>query len=58
MDNYKPHKIALENVDLDSQNVVLHILPPHGSDQIQPLDLEIFGIMKRYMNNLKNMTEY
>lgn len=53
MDNYGPHKISLENIDLINGNVIVHFLP-HSSDQVQPLDTQIFGIMKRYMNNFKN----
>lgn len=54
MDNYEPHVIAIQNLHLENYNVTVHFLPPHASDQVQPLDTEIFGLMKRAMINYRN----
>lgn len=54
MDNYEPHSLALQNIHLENYNVIVHYLPPHASDQLQPLDTVIFGLMKRLMNNYRN----
>lgn len=43
--------ILLENIDLPNENLIIHILPAHSSEQTQPLDLGIFAITKRFMSN-------
>ena len=45
---------SLQNIHLENYNVIVHYLPPHASDQLQPLDTVIFGLMKRLMNNYRN----
>lgn len=42
MDNYQPHINALQQIDFNTENIVIHFLPAHSSDQMQPLDTEIF----------------
>jgi hypothetical protein len=38
---------------LDEQGILFHFIPPHSSDQTQPLDLGVFGNLKRgYMKRL------
>lgn len=54
MDNYEPHSLALQNVHLENYNVFVHYLLPHASDQLHPLDTEIFLLMKRLINNYFN----
>ena len=36
----------------ESENIVLRFIPPHSSDQVQPLDLGIFSNQKRWQNNI------
>ena len=43
---------ALER-KLEDENVLLMFIPPHSSDQIQVLDLGIFGVMKQRMAQIK-----
>lgn len=58
MDNYGPHISALQRINLQNENIIIHFFPDHGSDQMQPLDIEIFGLMKRYMHNFRNDMRY
>ena len=53
LDGYLPHKLSFEQIDLQGENLYIHYLVPHSSDQTQPLDLAIFGIMKKLMNDIK-----
>ena len=53
LDGFLPHKLSFEQIDLQGENLYIHYLVPHSSDQTQPLDLAIFGIMKKFMNDLK-----
>ena len=53
MDNYWSYKCVLVNNDLHSENVVVLYLLLYTSDKMQPLDTEIFGEMKKYINNFK-----
>lgn len=32
----------------------VHYLVPHSSDQLQPLDIQVFGSKKRFMSNYKH----
>ena len=32
-------------------NVILHFMLPHTSDQVQPLDLGVFAVQKRFMSS-------
>ena len=36
----------------EEENVVLVFLPPHTSDQLQPCDLGLFGVQKRWQSNI------
>ena len=45
------HSPAMQEM-LEEENVVLQFLPPHTSDQLQPLDLGIFAIQKRWKSNV------
>ena len=51
--NFKSHENCLNSLDLESQNLIIHYLEPHSSEQTQPLDISIFGAMKRYNSNYK-----
>lgn len=51
------HKIAFDSIDLVKENLIVHYLEPHSSDQVQTLDLGIFGGMKRFLSNYKNNPE-
>lgn len=53
LDGYLPHKNSLSQIDLKGENLIIHYLVPHSSNQTQPLDLVIFGLMKRFMNDFK-----
>lgn len=53
LDGYLPHKNSLSQIDLQGENLIIHYLVPHSSNQTQPLDLVIFGLMKRFMNDFK-----
>lgn len=53
MDGYKAHELALDQQDLINNNIKVHYLVAHSSDQMQPLDIGVFGIMKRFMGNYK-----
>ncbi|KAK8896170.1 hypothetical protein M9Y10_014064 [Tritrichomonas musculus] len=53
LDGYKSHENCLNSLDLESQNLIIHYLEPHSSEQTQPLDISIFGAMKRYNSNYK-----
>lgn len=47
IDKYEPHIITIQNFHLENYNVIVYFLPPHASNQVDPLDTEIFGLMKR-----------
>ena len=53
MDGYKAHELAIKEQDLVDNNIKVHYLVPHSSDQLQPLDIGVFGCMKRFMSNYK-----
>ena len=55
MDGYKSHDNAISQINLVRENLVIHYLTAHTSDQSQPLDLGIFGCMKRYESSFKNI---
>lgn len=50
---YLPQKNALSPIDLQGENLFIHYLVPHSSNQTQHLDLENFVLMKRFMNDFK-----
>ena len=57
MDNLISHRNVVEKLGISSYPNDLNIrvlwLPPHTSDQIQPLDLGIFGVQKSKSQNIK-----
>jgi hypothetical protein len=36
-----------------ARNVILHWLPPHSSDKTQPLDLDLFGLIKQVLRKVR-----
>ena len=53
LNGYLSHKNSIAEIDLTRENLHIHYLVPHSSNQTQPLDLVIFGVMKRFMNDFK-----
>ena len=53
MDGLLAHKNVIENIDLALYRIKVIFLPPHSSDQTQPLDLGVFGPTKRYCSNFR-----
>ena len=51
LDGFSAHYNAYKNVNLHQENLILHYLTPHSSDQTQPLDLYIFNSSKQFMSN-------
>lgn len=50
MDNHDTH-ISLEVIEIaKSNNVILLTFPPHTSHKLQPLDVSVFGPLKKYYN--------
>lgn len=50
LDNHESH-ISIEALDLCKENgIVMVTFPPHCSHKLQPLDLTVFGPLKRYYN--------
>ena len=54
-DGLPAHKLAFNQIDLEKENIVVHYLEAHSSDQLQPLDLAIFGGTKRFLSNFKTI---
>ena len=57
MDGLLAHKNVIEKQNLEFLNLKVVFLPPHSSDQTQPLDLGVFGQMKRFSSNYKNHSD-
>lgn len=55
LDGFVGHTNALDQIDLDDENLIIHYLVPHTSDMLQQLDVGVFGSMKRFMSNCKNI---
>lgn len=53
IDGYGSHYNGIKNVNLTQENLFVHYLTPHSSDQTQPLNFSIFGPTKQYMSNYK-----
>lgn len=51
------HHKAFDQINLQQENIYIHYLAAHSSDQTQPLDLGIFGGMKRFIPNYKNKSD-
>jgi hypothetical protein len=48
LDGYTCHAIEHIQIGLRPKRIYLAPLPPHSSDQIQPLDLGMFTTVKRF----------
>ena len=55
-DGFGPHNSDRFHDPVD--NVILHFMPPHTSDQVQPLDLGVFAIQKRFMSSYAPHKKY
>ena len=61
MDNLLAHKKAVncpldtDYIFLNSLNLHILFLVPHSSDQVQPLDLGVFGNQKRFSQNISKI---
>ena len=55
MDGLKTHDNILNEIDISNENIIFHFLVAHASDQQQPLDLVLFGLMKRYEQNFQKI---
>ena len=51
MDNYDPHLLALSQINLQNENLIIHPLIAHTSEQCQPLDIGVFFITKQFDSN-------
>ena len=52
LDGFVGHHSDLIEEICEEQNIVLIFLPPHASDQVQPLDLGIFAQVKRWQSTV------
>lgn len=57
MDGLKAHEDLVENINADEEKITFHFLVPHSSDQTQPLDVGLFGIMKRFEQNYEKIND-
>ncbi|KAK8866650.1 hypothetical protein M9Y10_009616 [Tritrichomonas musculus] len=53
LNGFSAHYNAFKNVNLLQENLILHCLIPHSSDQTQLLDLCIFNSSKQFMSNYR-----
>jgi hypothetical protein len=51
LDGCSCHHPAQLDQELEANQILLRVFPPHTSDQLQPLDLGIFGVFKRHFMN-------
>lgn len=49
--------MSWKKINLQKENIVVLFLATHTTDQTQPLDLTIFGIMKRFQMNYRPQLE-
>lgn len=50
MDNHESH-VNIAGIDFCKENgIIILTLPPHTSHKLQPLDISVFGPIKRYFN--------
>lgn len=54
LDGYLSHKRAIEDINFEDDNLIIHFIPTHTSDQVQPLDLGVFSIVRRFKSNYRN----
>ena len=57
LDGYLSHKRALEDINFQNDNLIIHFIPPYTSDQIQPLDLGVFSIVRRFESNFRSNSQ-
>ena len=50
MDGFKGHKKSIETIDqlLKEFNITIFFIPPHSSDQVQPLDHVGFNVQNSF----------
>lgn len=53
IDGYKANELVIKEQDLANNDKRVLYLVPHSSDQLQPLDIQVFGCKKRFMSNYK-----
>lgn len=53
MDNHESH-MSIPALDLAKDNGVVLTFPPHCSHKLQPLDISVYGPLKRYYNDACN----
>ena len=54
MDNFISHQQIMDIINFEEYNIKVLFIVPHASDQLQPLDLNIFGNQKRQNSAIKN----
>ena len=52
MDGFGVHTSAAFDALCEDANVVVLLIPPHTSDQLQPCDLGLFAVLKRWQSNV------
>ena len=58
MDQFGSHCCKTIQEIPEELNIIIQYLPPHTSDQLQPLDLGIFGIQKRKISSIQPNKNY
>jgi hypothetical protein len=58
LDGCNCHSLDLVRVELEGHKILLLMLPPHTSDQLQPLDLGIFGVFKLFYRKRVRLSTY
>ena len=53
-DGLPAHKLAFNQIDLDKENIIVHYLEAHSSDQLQPLET-IFRGTKWFLSNFETI---
>lgn len=54
LDGYLSHNRAIKDINFEDDNLIIHFIPPRTSDQVQPLDLGLFSIVRRFESNYRN----
>lgn len=57
MDNFISHQQITEMINFEDFGIIAHFIVAHASDQLQALDLNIFGNSKRQNGSLKGEKE-
>ena len=52
MDGFGVHTSSAFELLCEEENVVIVFIPPHTSDQLQPCDLGLFAVLKRWQSNI------